>query len=245
MIVKESEAETAYGLGLGSREEHKAEGFIGEGGGAQAAIGETELRANAWEHIATTYDGAYLRVYVDGELAGTEYAPTAPADRRGEMKIGCDIPDGQFTGRIDEARIYNRALSEAEVKNDLAPIQTPQQGPVASYSFDEGEGTTVEDLSGASHMATIEGATGPRKGRFGSAPSNSTLLKKTCSKSPTRPTSTSPKNSPSKPGSARAAPTTTMHRFSPSKQKAASATSSTRAARSLTARPEQRPKNRN
>ena len=33
-----------------------------------------------------------------------------------------------------------------------------QQGPVAEYSFDEGTGTTVEDVTGDGNTATIEGA---------------------------------------------------------------------------------------
>lgn len=38
------------------------------------------------------------------------------------------------------------------------PLQTPKHGPVAAYSFDEGEGTTVEDVTGDGHTAMIEGA---------------------------------------------------------------------------------------
>ncbi len=41
------------------------------------------------------------------------------------------------------------------------------EGPVAAYSFDEGEGTTAEDETGNGHTATIEGAAWT-KGRYGS-----------------------------------------------------------------------------
>jgi hypothetical protein len=74
-----------------------------------------------------------------------------------------------FDGRIDEVRVYNRALDTAEVAADMeAPIQTPQQGPVAAWSFDEIEGGTAEDLTGNSHIATLEGAT-TAPGRYGDA----------------------------------------------------------------------------
>jgi membrane protein implicated in regulation of membrane protease activity len=42
-----------------------------------------------------------------------------------------------------------------------------QPGPVAAYSFDEGEGTTVEDTTGNGHTGTIEGATWTPHGRYG------------------------------------------------------------------------------
>jgi hypothetical protein len=55
-------------------------------------------------------------------------------------------------------RLYERALDAGEVAADMeAPIQTPRQGPVAAYSFDAGEGTTLEDLAGENN-GTIEGA---------------------------------------------------------------------------------------
>jgi hypothetical protein len=51
-----------------------------------------------------------------------------------------------------------------------APIQTPRYGPIAAWSFDEGEagGETVTDLTGGEHEGTIEGAT-RTNGRYGEA----------------------------------------------------------------------------
>lgn len=171
VVVKDSEGETAFGLGVGSSEEGMAEGFIGEGKESSAAIGsEDEVREYAWTHIAATYDGAQLRIYVNGELAGSEEATTPPTTGSGALRIGCDAPDGQFTGRIDEVRIYGRTLSEKELQRDMAtPLQTPQRGPVATYSFDKGEGETAEDTSGNGHTAALEGPEWTPKGKYGSA----------------------------------------------------------------------------
>jgi hypothetical protein len=89
----------------------------------------------------------------------------------GDLQIGGSTEHGDFfNGRIDEVRIYNRALGGGEVAADqAAPIQTPQQTPIAAYSFDEGEGETAEDLTGDGHTATIEGAEWSTHGRYGSA----------------------------------------------------------------------------
>ena len=63
-------------------------------------------------------------------------------------------------------RVYERALDAGEVAADKgAPIQTPATGPIAAYSFDEGEGSTVEDAAGE-HDGTVEGP-GWSKGKFG------------------------------------------------------------------------------
>ncbi|HKZ14413.1 MAG TPA: LamG domain-containing protein [Solirubrobacterales bacterium] len=170
VVVKESEGKTAYGLGLGSTTEGMAEGFIGEGKSAKKAVATDEAREYAWTNIATTYDGSTLRVYVDGELSGTKSTATAAATGSGELKIGCDTPEGQFTGRIDEVRIYNRTLPEKEVRRDMVtPLQSPPAGPVADYSFDTNEGETAADGTGHGHTATVEGATWTEKGKYGGA----------------------------------------------------------------------------
>jgi hypothetical protein len=170
VVVKESSGKTAFGLGLGSREEYEAEGFIGEGSGSKAAVGGEKVRDYEWAHLAATWDGSTIRLYVDGELADTETATSPPASGEGSLKIGCDGPDGQFTGQIDEVRAYNRTLTGGEVAADMeAALQTPKEAPVAAYSFDEGTGTTVADTTGDGHTATIEGAKWTEHGRYGGA----------------------------------------------------------------------------
>ena len=130
------------------------------------------LEVSPWQHVAATYDGGRIRLYVNGELVGN--APVAEIlSTDGALRIGDgDLwwSDEGFKGRIDEVRIYNRALSAGEIGADAgAPIQTPQQGPIAAYSFDEGEGETVEDLTGDGHTATIHGAAWTDRGRYGGA----------------------------------------------------------------------------
>jgi hypothetical protein len=170
VVVRESEGNAVFGLGIGSRDPEFAEGFIGEGKGSKAAIGGEELRENAWVHLATTYDGADLRLYVDGELVATKAAPTGPAVGEGTLHIGCDGPDGPFGGKIDEVRLYGRALNAAEVDSDMeSPLQTPKATPVAAYSFDEKNEETAADITGDGHTATVEGAKWTEHGRYGGA----------------------------------------------------------------------------
>jgi len=73
-----------------------------------------------WHHYVGTYSAdRYLRLYMDGELVASPMGPYgAIADDEGIMAIGRDdgFTDRNFNGLIDEVRMYNRALSGAEIK---------------------------------------------------------------------------------------------------------------------------------
>ena len=144
--------------------------------GTWNVYGEEPLPEKSWSHLTLTDDGHVIRLYVDGKLGNeensTDVAPPL-TEAEGPLTIGCGIQYGAFRyfkGRIDEVRVYDRALDAGEVAADTeAPIQTPKHGPVAAYRFDEGEGTTVEDLTGDGHTATIEGAEWTTNGKYGGA----------------------------------------------------------------------------
>jgi Concanavalin A-like lectin/glucanases superfamily/Peptidase A4 family len=170
VVVREAGGEDAFGLGIGSTEEGHAEAFIGEGAESETAVGGPEIREYEWVHLAATWDGAHVRLYVDGELAATEASTTPPGGGEGDLRIGCDTPEGPFGGRIDNVRVYDRALDGGEVVADMeTPLQTPKATPVAKYSFDEKNEETAEDLSGDGHTAVVEGAKWTEHGRYGGA----------------------------------------------------------------------------
>ncbi len=170
VVVRESGGEDLFGLGIGSREEGFAEAFIGEGKSAKAVVGGEEIRNYEWVHLAATWDGAAIRLYVDGELVGTEATATPPGTGEGDLRIGCDTPDGPFGGRIDDVRVYSRALNAGEVAGDMeSPLQTPTATPVAAYSFDEEDEESATDTTGDGHTATVEGAKWTEHGRYGGA----------------------------------------------------------------------------
>jgi hypothetical protein len=94
--------------------------------GEQSALGPTSLTPNTWTHLGVTYDGAMLRLYVNGALAGSKAVGGAITPTTGALRIGGNnIWSEWFQGRIDEVRIYNRALTQAEIQNDLNTPLTP------------------------------------------------------------------------------------------------------------------------
>jgi hypothetical protein len=87
------------------------------GGTFQWVSGPTASPVNAWTHVAVTYDGSILRLYVNGSQVATTAASGAIESTAGPLWIGGNSPYGEyFQGIIDEARVYNRALSTTEIQ---------------------------------------------------------------------------------------------------------------------------------
>jgi chitodextrinase len=124
-----------YLEGTSSNSGHPVAGAI-VGGVYAAAIGPNSLTANTWAHLAETYDGATVRLYVNGWQVASHAQTGAIATSTNPLQIGGDSIYGQyFAGRIDEVRIYNLALSVAEIQSDLntplGPGQPDTQPPTA------------------------------------------------------------------------------------------------------------------
>jgi hypothetical protein len=88
--------------------------------------GTAALPTGAWTHLAVTYDGANMRLYVNGVLVRTTARAGAMIATDGVLHIGGNqVWGGEFFGGVmDEIRIYNRALSVSEIQADMTtPIQ--------------------------------------------------------------------------------------------------------------------------
>ena len=89
------------------------------------ARGVASLPLNTWTHLAVTYDGTTLRLYVNGSQVGSRAVASPLLTSTGVLRFGGNSVWGEFfAGRIDEVRLYNRALAVAEIQADMnAPIQ--------------------------------------------------------------------------------------------------------------------------
>lgn len=113
--------------------------------------GNTVLATGKWYHVAATWDGANVRLYVDGKLDAAPVARTAAVavDTR-PLYLGGRPSSDYFDGLIYDARLYNRALTATEIAQ-LA-------GLAGHWKFDEGVGATAADSSGAANNAVLSGA---------------------------------------------------------------------------------------
>ncbi|TCO55808.1 LamG domain-containing protein [Actinocrispum wychmicini] len=79
-------------------------------------------KAGEWVHLAATFDAAnrQMRIYVNGELGGSGVLPVAPWRADGPLVVGRAKFAGQradyWPGSIDEVRLFNRVISEEEVR---------------------------------------------------------------------------------------------------------------------------------
>ncbi|HYD35103.1 MAG TPA: DUF2341 domain-containing protein [Vitreimonas sp.] len=133
------------------------------GGVSTASPNSGTLPTNTWVHICGTYDGSKVSLYRDGSLVGST-AKTGTIDTISSPVIN-NATGATRNLKLDEFRIYNRALSPAEVQD----LYAWTAGPVGHWKFDEGEGTTANDASGNGLTGTITSGTQWSEGRFGSA----------------------------------------------------------------------------
>ncbi|MBR9692832.1 DUF2341 domain-containing protein [Candidatus Woesearchaeota archaeon] len=85
-----------------------------------SVTGTTDLRNAGWKHVVATYDGSEQRIYVNGVSEGFVAAADPEMGGGQQVQIGHDRSGNfRFDGDIDEVRIYDRALSEDEVKTEF------------------------------------------------------------------------------------------------------------------------------
>jgi hypothetical protein len=74
----------------------------------------TTYNDGVWHHIAATRSSGAVSLYMDGELIGSG-TQTVDVSNSGSFKIGKWYFESSFNGKIDDVRIYSRALSQQEI----------------------------------------------------------------------------------------------------------------------------------
>ena len=131
--------------------------------GVTATDPHTPLPATGeWHHVAGTYNGSWICLYVDGEEKDAVPASGSIQTSSTALYIG-NKPGSvgtydRFKGLIDEVRIYNKGLTCQEVIETMDNTNPTTEGLVLYYSFDFLDGSTCIDLSGNGNNGTNYGA---------------------------------------------------------------------------------------
>ena len=165
VVMKERPGGLVYGLYANTDSDRPAASISTDA--YRDARGGSQLPANAWRHLAMTYDGATLRLYVNGVQAGTSAVAGALPPTDGPLTIGGNGVWGEwFQGLIDEVRVYRDVLNQSEIQTDMAapvvggtqPADT--QAPSVSVTSPSGGSTvsgTVELRANASDDRGVSG----------------------------------------------------------------------------------------
>ena len=135
------------------------------GGVHTALLSNMVIGLNQWYHVAATYDGSYMRIYIDGVLENSVAITGAIQGFDTDLHIGnwttCTDTRG-FKGIIDEARIWNVARTEQQLRETMySELIGTETGLYAYYKFNENSGQTAFDSSPNSYdgyLGSVDGA---------------------------------------------------------------------------------------
>ncbi len=121
---------------------------IGAGGVSygNVYIQAADLETGNWHHVATTYDGSILRIYLNGEEKDSEQYDYTLTSNSSCVEIGRygNATKCHFDGLIDKVRLYNRAL-------DQIAIQTLYSNLVSAYAgktyFTTEDATVISEVN--------------------------------------------------------------------------------------------------
>jgi hypothetical protein len=133
--------------------------YVDNGGGYTSVISAATATIGVWQHVAASWDGAVLKIYVNGVLSNTK--PLSGSNIRNTINpiwIGANQIGENFNGSIDEVRIWNRTLCQPEIANNMnGEIATTLPNLIGNFHFNQGiaaaTNTTVTNLTDASASA--------------------------------------------------------------------------------------------
>jgi len=152
-------------------------------GGAWQAASLNPLEADRWYHLAATYDGTAFKAYRDGVLITSTPVSGPPNAESNSAKLGRHAAAAQFfTGTVDDARVYNRALTAEEILKvmrgdpfvawNASPTNgsTPNAKDVVPLGWSAGDNATQHDVYFGADVDAVDNAdtsdtTGVYRGR--------------------------------------------------------------------------------
>jgi len=129
------------------------------------------ITRNVWTHIAATFDGTTMKIYINGALStsvaagfSTIFVPTGNV-HIGNWQATATTWANPFIGSIDEVRLYKKALSASEILG----IYNNPANLVADLKLNENTGTIATDNSGNVNTGTLTNSPTWTTGKIGSA----------------------------------------------------------------------------
>lgn len=166
IVVKEDNSIDA-GFMLRTGDGGKLNFAIGDGSGGwnELTSATAILSLNQWQHVAGTYDGRQMRIFLDGkQIDSLSYSGSIGVSGV-DMTIGDHNNYSRpFYGHIDEVRVWDSYRTPRQISDNYKQeFCSAQKGLVAYYKFNQGTAggsnsavTTLKDLSGNGNTGTLD-----------------------------------------------------------------------------------------
>lgn len=113
---------------------------------------DTDIVQQSWAHIAMTYDGNVLRLFVNGAFVQQWVIGEPIVTTTADLTFGDNTENYALGGRLDEIRFWSVARSETEIHDNMRRVLVGNEiGLLGYWRLDEGVGDVVADLTGRNH----------------------------------------------------------------------------------------------
>ncbi|MCP5367599.1 MAG: LEPR-XLL domain-containing protein, partial [Hyphomicrobiales bacterium] len=153
VVMKSSSSAWSDGYGFADYGGGNINFFVNSWSGVNVG---TTVAAQTWTHVAGTYDGTEVKLYVNGELVASR-AYTSPINHSlAPLRIGSGAGDYPWKGMVDEVRVWSVARTQEQIAADLDQVLTGAETGLEGYwRFEEGTGPAVVDTAGGDNPGTI------------------------------------------------------------------------------------------
>jgi len=108
-----------------------------------------------WTHVAGTYDGKMIRLYVDGQFTGSDLVTGSISYTNLPLRIGMMETGSWFRGEIDEVRLWGYIRSQQDIRSAMFdPLSGTESNLLGYWGFDTG---TANDQSPNGNNGTLRG----------------------------------------------------------------------------------------
>ncbi len=122
--------------------------------GEKKCNGTTQMSTNRWYHLAGTYDGSNVKIYINGVLEDTK-AHSGNINSTSSIVLmgGTTSNNRYFDGLMDEVRIWSSSRTQEEIRQNMyVELSDSEIGLLAYYKLNEVDGSTaVADAKGTYH----------------------------------------------------------------------------------------------
>ncbi|WP_421753260.1 LamG-like jellyroll fold domain-containing protein [Croceimicrobium sp.] len=140
-IINKENNSPDYGYMLRCGDNGKLNFNLGNGSWNELTTAANTLSLNTWQHVAGTYDGSMIRLYVNGIQVDSASMSMSFSSGLQNLTVGnwSNTPDRAFMGSIDEVRVWNIVRTKGEIAANMnAEFCTAPAGLVAYYQLNEG-----------------------------------------------------------------------------------------------------------